>query len=219
MLRQHKRLTKKELKKDPLVIFMAQAVDFIRDEWLKIASTVLAVVLVLVVGFLIVKGKKKSDINAYDAAMTALVNNAPEAMDLLKRVVEDHGGSRYAGDALIRLANSSYQMNDYDNAEKYFQQYIKKFSDDAVSSFNAFSGLGSVYEEQGKYKMAGETYERFINDYSKSVFRPLMHLNAGKAYFLSGDKDAARRNFLAISENYEDSKEKQEADYFLELLN
>jgi len=47
----------------------------------------------------------------------------------------------------------------------------------------------------------------------------MMLLNAGKAYYLAGDKDAARRNFEAITENFQDSREKQEAAFFLEMLN
>ena len=110
MLRKHKRLTKKELKKDPFVIFMAQAVDYLRKEWLKIGSTILAVVLVISISLIVVKGRRKSAMNAYDAALTAIANDAPEALDLLKRVVEEHGGSKRAGDALIKLGNSYFLL-------------------------------------------------------------------------------------------------------------
>jgi len=219
MLRKHKRLTKKELKKDPLVIFTAQAVDYLRKEWLKIGSTVLAVVLVISISLIVVKGRRKSAMNAYDAAMTAIANDAPEALDLLKRVVEDHEGSKRAGDALIKLGNSYFQLNDLDSAEKYYSQYINRFSNDPVYTFNAYNGLGGVYEEKGEYGKAGETYEKYIKKHKNSIFISNMCLNAGKAYYLSGDKDSARRNFLIITNDYKDSREKQEASYFLGLLN
>lgn len=218
MLRTHKKLTKKELKKDPLVIFIAQAVEFLRDEWVKIVASVVAVIVVIVVGYLIVNGSRKSTINAYDAAITAIANNAPEAHDLLKRVVDDHSGSEYAGEALITLANDSVRQKDLDNAEKYFQQYIKNY-DDPIYLFNAYNGLGAVYEEKGDYKKAAETYEQYVSKNKSSVFSALMYLNAGKAYFQSGDKDAAKRNFHEITENHSDSKELQEAQYFLGLIN
>ena len=69
MLRKHKKLTKKELKKDPLVIFIAQTLDYLRSEWMKIVGTIAVVVLVITIALLIVNGKKKSTINAYDAAI------------------------------------------------------------------------------------------------------------------------------------------------------
>ena len=61
-------------------------------------------------------------------------------------------------------------------------------------------------------------YEQFTKKYSNSVFLSIMYLNAGKAYYIAGDKIAARRNFERIVEDYKDSREKQEASYYLELL-
>lgn len=218
MLRKHKKLTKKELKKDPLVIFTAQAVDFLRAEWIKIGSTLLTVLVVVAIAFFVIHGKRKGAVNAYDAALTALNNGAPEAMDLLKRVVDDYGSSRSAGEALIKLGNSYFQNNDYNSAEQYYKQYIDKFTDDAVFLYNAYNGLGGVYEEKGDFRKAGETYEEYIKKNKNSVFLPAMYLNAGKAYYQSGDKDAAKRNFDRIVEDYEDTKEKQEASFFLDLM-
>ena len=60
MLRKHYKLTKKELKKDPFVIFMAQAVDFFKNEYLKIISTVIVIAVVITLAFLIIKGRKKA---------------------------------------------------------------------------------------------------------------------------------------------------------------
>ena len=219
MLRKHKRLTKKELKKDPLVIITAQVVDVLRAEWLKISSTILVVIVVVGLAFLIVSGKKRGAINAYDAALTALSNNSPEALDLLKRVTEDYSGSRSSASALIQLGNSYFQIKDYDSSEKYFNQYIKKFSSDPVYTFNAYNGLAGIYEEKGEFLKAGEMYEQYITKNKLSSFLPMMHLNAGKAYHQGGNKEAAKQNFMTLIENYSDSREKQEAIFFLEIMN
>ena len=144
---------------------------------------------------------------------------SPEAMDLLEQFVDKHGGSERAAEALILLANEYFRKNELDRAEKYYRRYIDKFSHDPVFTFNAYNGLGGVYEEKGDYKKAGEIYERYLKKYKDSTFTPMMLLNAGKAYYLAGDKDAARRNFEAITENFQDSREKQEAAFFLEMLN
>ena len=219
MLRTHKKLTKKELKKDPLVIFAAQFVEILQAEWLKIVSIVSIVIIVITVAFIFVNGKKKRAINAYDAALTALNNNAPEALNLLEKVVENYSSSKNAPDALIKLGNSYFQLKDYDSSEKFFKEYIGKYSKDPVYAFNAYNGLGGIYEEKGDYSKAGEMYEQYISRFKNSAFLPIMYLNAGKSYYHAGDKEAARRNFLNILDNYQDSKEKQEAAFFLELLN
>jgi tetratricopeptide (TPR) repeat protein len=218
MLRKHKKITKKELKKDPLVLFAAQVMDFIKAEWVKIASTILAVVLVVAISLFIVQGKKKGEMNAYDAAITALQNNAPEANDLLRKVVEKYGGTSSAAEALIQLGNRYFQQKDIKKSEECYTEFIKKYAKDPVSGFNAYNNLGSVYEEKGDFKAAARTYESFNEKFKSSVFGSIMYLNAGKAYLLAGDKDSARKNFVKITEHYRDSLEKQEAIYYLETL-
>ncbi len=218
MLKKYKRITRKEMKKDPLVLFAAQAADYLRGEWIKIASIVGVVVLVVVVAVLYGQGRKKGEMNAYDAAMTAMQNNAPEATDLLKRVVSKYGGSVNASEALIYLGNRYYQQKDLANSEKCYAEYVKKYANDPVNGFNAYNNLGGIYEEKGDYKTAAQTYEKYIQKYSDSVFAPIMYLNAGKAYLTLKDKDAAKRNFEKLVESPKDSREKQEALAYLELL-
>jgi TolA-binding protein len=219
MLKKPKRLTKKELKKDPLVLLSAQALDFLRAEWIKVGSIVLAVVVISLIAVLIVNGKKKGEINAYDAAMIALQNNAPEATDLLKKIVNKYGGSRSAADALIQLGNRFYIQKDLNNSEKYYKEYIDKYSEDPVYGFNAFNNLGSIYEEKGDFKKAAGTYEKYIQKYKTSMFNPIMYLNAGKAYIQAGDKESAKKNLTAIVQSFPDSREKEEASFYLESLN
>lgn len=218
MLRKHKKITKKELKKDPLVLFAAKAIDFLKTEWVKIASTILAVVLVIALSLLIVKGKKRGEINAYDAALTALQNNAPETNDLLRKVADKYSGTESAAESIIQLGNRYFQQKDLSNAEKCYTEFIKKYAKEPMIGFNAYNNLGSVFEEKGKFAEAAKTYEQYNDKFKNSVFCSIMCLNAGKAYLLAGDKESARRNFTKITERYRDSSEKQEALYYLATL-
>jgi TolA-binding protein len=218
MLKKYKRITRKEMKKDPLVQFSAQAMDYLQGEWVKIASIAGVVILIVVTAVLIGQGRKKGEMNAYDAAMTAMQTNAPEATDLLKRVVTKYSGSMSASEALIYLGNRYYQQKDLANSEKCYSEYVKKYANDPVNGFNAYNNLGGVYEEKGDFKNAAQTYEKYNQKFSDSVFAPLMYLNAGKAYLNAKDKDAAKRNFEKLTENSKDSQEKQEALAYLELM-
>lgn len=220
MLRKHKRLTKKELKQDPLVLFAAQAMDFLEREWLKILAVVVTVVVVVGASLLITRGRERNAINAYDAAMNAMSSDAPEADDLLRRVVDDYGGSDVAEEAVIDLANDYYQNGDYDNAATYYQRYINKYGDDAIFLLNAYNGLASSYEEQGKFSDAAGIYEEYISKHKNSgVFIPMMHMKAAKAYLSAGDTVSARDNFEQIASSFGDSPEHQEAAFYLEMLN
>ena len=218
MLRTHKRLTQKELKKDPLVILAAQVVDFLRKEKIKIISTSSGVIIIVAISLFLVKGKSSSEINAFDIALNAYNNNAPEAMDLLSKFVDRYSGSKKAEEALIKLGNHYFAQKNFDSAEKYYLEYINTFSDNPIYGFNAYNGLAGIYEEMGDYRKAGEIYEEFIDKYKNSAFLSMMYLNAGKAYFLAGDRDAAIHNFNKIINSFGDSREKQEAIFYKEML-
>jgi len=218
MLKSHKKLTKKELKQDPLVIFTAQAVEYLRKEWIKIGSMILGVIVIITISLYIVKGKDKSEINAYDIVLNAYANNAPESIDLLSKFVDNYSGSKKAAEVLIWLGNNYFAQKDYDSAEKYYMKYINNYSNNPIYQFNAYNGLGGIYEENGDFSKAGKIYEEFLSKYSNSVFAPMMYLNAGKAYYRADDKNAALRNFNKIIESYGDSREKQESTYYIELL-
>ncbi len=218
MLKSHKKLTKKELKQDPLVIFTAQEVEYLRKEWIKIGSIILSVIVVITISLYIVRGKSRSEINAYDIALNAYANNAPEAVDLFEKFVDNYSGSKRVAEILIQLGNNYFTQKDYDSAEKYYMKYIENFSNDPIYEFNAYNGLGGIYEENGDFSRAGKIYEEFISKHRSSVFTSMMYLNAGKAYYQADDKDAALRNFNKILETYGDSIEKQESSYYIELL-
>ncbi len=218
MLRSHKKLTRKELKQDRLVIITAQAVDYLRKSWPKIVSTILGVVIVIALAFFIVRGRERSELNAYDAALKALQNGAPEAIDLLARYTDKYQGSERAAEATMRIANYYYANKDYVNAEKYYRLYLNKYSKDPIFGYNAYNGLGGILEENGKLAEAGKLYEEFIQKYSNTPFVSIMHLNAGKSYLAAGDTSSALRNFSKIVDNHADSPEKQEALFYIELL-
>ncbi len=217
MLKKHRRITKKELKKDPLLIFAAEAADFVRVEWVKIASTIGAVVLIATVSLLLVNMKKRGEIQSYDAALAAVQNNAPEATDLLRKVAFDSGGPN-AADALLQLGNRYYQNKDLDNSEKCYTEFIKKYARDPLYGFTAYFNLGGIFEEKGNFKAAAEIYEKYNDKFRNSVFAPKMLLSAGKAYLHAGEKEPAKKNFQIVSENPKDSRDKQEALYYLETL-
>ncbi|MFC1650285.1 tetratricopeptide repeat protein [Candidatus Latescibacterota bacterium] len=218
MLKKHKRLTKKELKKDPLLILTAQVVDYLREEWIKIASIVFSVIFIITVSLFLVKSKNASEMNKFDLAINAYNTNQPEAIDLLVKFADKYNGSLYAEAVLMKLGNHYFAEKDYESAEKYYLKYIKKFSDNPIYGFNAYCGLGGIYEEQGEFSKAGDMYESFIKKYKNSSFLSLMRLNAGKAYFTAGDKESAMDNFNNIIDEFGDSTEKQEALFYLEMI-
>ena len=219
MLRQHKHLTKRELKRDPVLIFTAQVTEFIEREWMKIAAITAVVVLIVGVSYLIVSGQRSGALNAYNTAINALDNDSPEALDLLDGFVDKYSWSSMAEEGLIRLGNELFQRGRYDDAAETYNAYIDKYNNNPIHVFNAFNGLGAILEQRGDFGEAAELYETYIRKFNNSAFIPSMYLNAGKAYYLSGNIDAAKRNLTVFTDKYADTAERTEAGYYLELVN
>jgi predicted negative regulator of RcsB-dependent stress response len=218
MLRAQKHLTKKEMKKDPLFVFVAQASEYLQREWIKIGSVILGTLLVVVVAVLIVHFSRISDRNAYDSTMKAYYSNAPESIDVMTQYVTKHSGSKNATKVMLQLANFYLTQKNFDAAEKFYRMGIDNSSEDQIFAFNSYNGLGAVLEERSNFEQAGQTYETYIQKFPDSAFTESMRFSAGKAYFLAGNKISAERNFRAVLESDRDSELKQEARYYIELI-
>ena len=119
---------------------------------------------------------------------------------------------------LLQLGNYYVSEQDYQAAEQYYRMCLDGKTSDQIFGYNLYNGLGAIYEFQGDFERAGETYEDFLDRFRHSAFADMMNFNAGKAYFLAGNHDAALRNFSAVLDGTQDSEMKQEARYYLELL-
>lgn len=218
MLKQHKKFTKKELKKDPLLIFAAEASDFIRAHGAKIAAIAGGVILVAAVAVLVSSVNRKNNIAAYDTAYAAAASNAPEAADLIRKVAFKSDGERSA-EMLLLLGSRYYESGDLANAEKCYARFIKKFGKDQVAAFTAYQNLGGIYEEKGDFKAAAETYLKYTRKFKDSSLESKMLLSAGKAFQRAGDMAAAKEYFQTVADGSGDSRDKQDALACLETIN
>jgi len=154
----------------------------------------------------------------YDVAINAFTTNQPEAIDLLVKFADKYSGSGNAEAVMLKLGNHYFAEKNYESAEKYYSEYIKKYSGNPIYGLNAYCGLGGIYEEQGEFAKAGELYESFVAKYKDSTFLPMMRLNAGKAYYSAGENESARDNFNVIINEFGNSQENQEALFYLEMI-
>jgi TolA-binding protein len=218
MLRSQKHLTKKEMKKDPFLIFIAESYDFLQREWLKITGLVGGVIVLAAAVLLATSLMHQSERNAYDSTMNAYYSNAPESIELMSRFVDEHGNSVEAAKVTLQLANYYLTQKDLVNAEKYYRIGMDSNPGDQIFAFNAYSGLGAVQEEQGNFEQAGKTYESFITRYQGSSFTESMLFKAGTAYYRAGNTASAQRSFQAVLDSGRDSSLKPEARYYLALM-
>ncbi len=218
MLKAQKRLTKKQIKEDKFLIAAAEGY-----EWIKRYGIQIGLAIVIVFGFILIlhkytRSKAHRQTQAIERALTALYSNEESAGDLLRGVISEFGGSKVAGEAEFNLGNLKYQQNDIDAAIEHYQTYIKKYADNDIILFGAYNGLGSAHENKRDFQSAVDTYSEYIKKYKKSLFIKMVKFSLARAYMLSENKEGATAAFQDIIDNYPNSKEAEEAKYFINRL-
>ena len=217
MLKARKKLSQKELKQDKLVTTYFQSKDWfsVPENRRKVSIAVGIVIVLIVAGFFYTSSRKsKSDeaetklsavINLYDAGKYQDAINGDPAAGItgLKDIVNNYGSTESGETAKLFLGNCYFNISDYDNAQKQFDDYSGK--NDIIKS-SCISGVGAVYEAKGDVKKAAEYYEKAAK-ISKDVITNQENLfYAVRAFTKAGDKDNAKRVYSLLKDQYPKSK-------------
>lgn len=225
MLKARKKLSQKELKQDKLVTTYFQSKDwFSVPENKKKVSIAVGIVIVLVVaGFFYTSSRKsKSDeaetklsavINLYDAGKYQDAINGDQAAGItgLKDIVNNYGSTESGETAKLYLGNCYFNINDFDNAQKQFEDYSGK--NDIIKS-SCISGVGAVFEAKGDVKKAAEYYEKAAKINKDVITNQENLFYAVRAYTKAGDKDNANRVYSVLKDQYPKSKYINESKRF-----
>ncbi|MCC6865443.1 MAG: tetratricopeptide repeat protein [Ignavibacteria bacterium] len=224
-LKARKRITHKEIKQDTLVTKYFEARNWLdKDENKKKVYIALAAVAVIIAaGFLYYNNKKAKNeeaevklsavITLYDQEkFQESINGDPAAgITGLMQIVNEYGSTESGETAKLYLGNCYYNIKDYDNALKQFEDYS---GDNKIIKASCIGGIGAVYEAKGDLKKAGEYYEKAANLDKSIVINQENMFYAIRAYSNAGDKEAAKRVYSQLKELYPKSKYINESKRF-----
>lgn len=227
MLQKKKKLSKKEIKEDKLLVFYKNAVVFFEENKNKVLTYAGVLVAVAAIVYFYVNQKSESNEKAglelsrimplYDqgAYLEAIEGRQGTNIIGLKKLVEDYSGSENGETAKIYLANSYAFLGNYDEAFKYYEDY-----GGSIDYFEAASLAG-----QAGYYAVKEDYEKAANLYLKASKisqinsqNPDYLLNAGIYYLKTGEKEEAKILFNRIKDDYTTSLAYREVDKYLSMI-
>jgi len=227
MLQKKKKLSKKEIKEDKLLVFYKNAVVFFEENKNKVLTYAGVLVAVAAIVYFYVNQKSESNDKAglelsrimplYDqgAYLEAIEGRQGTNIIGLKKLVEDYSGSENGETAKIYLANSYAFLGNYDEAFKYYEDY-----GGSIDYFEAASLAG-----QAGYYAVKEDYEKAANLYLKASKisqinsqNPDYLLNAGIYYLKTGEKEEAKILFNRIKDDYTTSLAYREVDKYLSMI-
>jgi outer membrane protein assembly factor BamD (BamD/ComL family) len=220
-----KKISHKELKKDKLVTGYFEARNWYDNPDNKKKVYIGAViVVVLIAGIFLYLNNKKAKNEEAEVKLSAVINlydqekyqeaiNGDPATGTtgLKQIVDEYGSTNSGNTAKLYLGNAYFNLKDYDNALKQFEDYS---GDKDIIKASCLSGIGAVYEAKGDMKKAAEYFEKASKVAKDVVTNEENLLYAIRAYVNAGDKENAKRVFGLLKEEYPKSKYINEAKRF-----
>jgi tetratricopeptide (TPR) repeat protein len=224
-LKARKKITHKELKKDKLVTSYYKFTNWFDKEEnkKKIYIAIGSVAIVAVLIFLYISNKKTKNeeaevklsavINLYDQGkyQEAILGDQAAGITGLLEIVNEYGSTKSGETAKLYLANCYFNLKDYDNALKFFEDYG---GNNDIIKASCLSGIGAVYEAKGDLIKAAEYYEKSANVDKSVVINQENLYYAIRAYTNAGDKQNAKRILDKLKEQYPKSKYINESKRF-----
>jgi tetratricopeptide (TPR) repeat protein len=227
MLRPKKKITKRELKQDALVTTYAELTSFYEKHKKNISLAVTVVVVIIIAG--VVYFKNRADNN--EKALTQLgavmqyfdngqyqlaIDGAPERnVPGLKSIVENYGNSHGGDIARFYLASAYYQVGNYDEALKAFEDCSPG---DELLVTSRLSGIGASYEAKGMHRDAAEWFEKAATKHSKDVDAAENLNNAARNYAQAGEKEHALELYRRLKKQYPTTTYGRDADRLIAEL-
>ena len=222
MLRPTRKITKREIKEDPLVTAYVKVQRFLREnsKILNVGFTIL--VIVLAVAILMGRSKKRAEVNAAGqlgmAEQFYYAEDYPKAIPELEQIINTFSGTRSAGKAVFFVANAYYKDGDYMNAQKYYRLYIDDYADTPLFTASSYAGVAACKEGENLYSEAASFYETAAIRFP-DVFNAPYHLkNAARCFRLAGELEKAKEMYQTILDRYPQSPVQQEIASLIEAL-
>ena len=118
-------------------------------------------------------------------------------------IVNEYGSTESGETAKIMLANSYYNLRDFENANKYYNDYSGK---NEMFKAASFAGIASVYETKNDWVNAAKYFEKAAK-VSKNVSNNDEYIFfAIRCYFNAKDNDNLKKTIKTLKTDYPKSK-------------
>ena len=219
MLTPKKRLTRKEIKKDKFVTFIAQASDFFNEHSKNIILGVGAVVIIIAVAYFMIKSKQEANIFISAKLLRAEEayhqNQYDVAIPILQQLVDEYSGTKNAGIATYYLAKANYAKENYTEAKRYFEMYNDDYKDNILFVSGSLGGLAACYSIEGDKEKAAKAYQKAFDNNPDSFTAPDFLFSAANNYIEINNFEKAKALLEKIVGSYENSPVANEAKILL----
>ena len=222
MLKPKRKITSKELKKDPFlesIYSIKQHFDEKKPQYLKIG---LSVVVVFLVGFLYnsnsVTNENEADYGLSIGMVYLNQGDYQNAIMQFQQIVDEYSSTNSGYDASFHIGKIHFERGNYDLALPHFERYASGSKNNFILS-SAYESLSAIYEDKNNLDDAISYQKKSINKSISELGNAYSKLRLAKLYILNNDKEKAIKVMDEVIENHKDNFEiKKEYDFLYGLM-
>lgn len=222
MLRPRKHITRREIKEDALVTTYFKIRKYVQKHSRYLTIGLLAIPVIIIVVIMMVKSKRDAELAATARLGVVMqsynLSDYSTSIDELIQIVDNYPGTKAAGEAVFYVGNGYFIMEDYTQAELYYQRYVDNYADNDLFSSSGMAGIAACYESQNRFFEAALQYEKAANRYSNLFNAPFYLKDAARCYQLAEDNDKAKVVYQTLIDQYPESDLGEEVEFILESL-
>jgi tetratricopeptide (TPR) repeat protein len=195
MLKPRKKITRKELKRDPLL----EVLYTLRHWWVANKKGVSRygglVFIIVILSVLVIRWRATQNEKAAAVAGIAHIEfsngNYNTVIATLGDVVEDYSGLKSFGHGLYLLARSELYVQDTSNAVVHYQLYLDEYGKDPLLKSGAYAALGLIAEGRGNYSESAELFRKAGQSAATTNLAYQYSIYAGRNYLLASQPKKA----------------------------
>ena len=164
----HQKLTKRQIKEDPLVTAAFRGAAVWEEHGRKILIVVGALVLVLILGGLMLRARSQAEDRAsgdlFKATLAVQQGDYPSATQMLKELIDAAPSTDAAKNAMVLLGDSYAAQGNSREAATWYRRALDKSGGDRVLRTASRSGLAAALEDGKQYVEAAGAYADLAKD-------------------------------------------------------
>jgi tetratricopeptide (TPR) repeat protein len=158
----HQKITKRQMKEDPLVTAAFRATEVWENFGRRILMVAGALVLVGLLVFFVARTRAQAEQRAMGdlfRAQVALNQGDPaSASPMLRELVDNSPGTKAAREAMRLLGDATMAQKNPSEAATWYQKYVDKAGGDKDAQRAGYLGLGTALEDGGRFPQAADAY-------------------------------------------------------------
>ncbi len=201
------KLTKRQVKEDKFTTFMLTSKDKFLENWQFYVGGLVVVVLAISFFSWYVNHSGDQETLAAEKFASASMSYSQDEYQIARlgfsEILDDFSGSAVAAQATFLLGNICLDSREYDEAQRYFEMYLRKYKDDQLSRASALAGIATANENQAKYADAAGYFVRASQEFHDGPLAGEYELGAVRNFIKADDTEGAKGRLEVLKADFD----------------